>query len=310
MIRRPFDVWLLILSMAGFLALIAGGTAEEPKSPPKASPRPVGLRLVGNGRSWYTENCEPLCKAAGITGHRKNRPAETVESLTPLLENGEIDAYVWCHSSGGPVIGKLLPVLLELGPQHNPHFHGIYVQVPWLVHDGRDDANKFSKTNDEYNQTNLAEMQIKLEKVRMEHEIWADAINAKAGKRIVFLVPLGDAMLEVRKMIAAGKFPGVTKQSGKISDASNAPGQLPSSVLAGDNMPHPGDLARLLGNYMHFAAIYGMSPEGLPWENGYGFNAEQNKILEKLAWDMISRYPYAAISPPPNPKPDPVTPRR
>ena len=45
---------------------------------------------------------------------------------------------------------------------------------------------------------------------------------------------------------------------------------------------------------MHFAAIYGMSPEGLQWKTD--FNAEQNRILQKLAWDMVSKYPPAGIA--------------
>jgi hypothetical protein len=127
-------------------------------------------------------------------------------------------------------------------------------------------------------------MQVKMEKYRKQQEAYVDEVNAKAGKRVVFLVPLGDGMLEVRKMIAAGKFPGVTKVSG--------------SVLGGDHMPHQGLLGMRLGAYMHFAALYRMSPEGLkfPGKEGDGLTDEQRPILQKLAWDMVSKYPYAGIT--------------
>jgi hypothetical protein len=108
------------------------------------------------------------------------------------------------------------------------------MQMPWLVHDGLKDP----KSPEEYEKTDLAEYQAKLEKSRKQAEAYVDAVNAKAGKRMVFLVPLGDGMLEVRKMIAAGKFPGVTKQSGG------------NSVLRGDIMPHQGLLGMRLGTYM------------------------------------------------------------
>lgn len=88
-------------------------------------------------------------------------------------------------------------------------------------------------------------------------------------------------------MIAAGKFPGEAKQSvGKIS------------VLKGDIMPHQGLLGMRLGNYMHFAAIYRTSPEGLklPGKDGDELTDEQRAILQKLAWDMVSKYPYAGIA--------------
>jgi hypothetical protein len=272
-----FHITAALLGLGGLLALVAESVAQEPKSAQAAKTLPAGLRVAGGGNSWYSENCEPLCKASGIIGHQKVRAGNTVEKLTPVLEKGEIDVFVWGHTDIAPRgMEKLLPLLLELGPKHNPKFRGVYVQMPWLVHDGRQGV----KSAEEYEKTDLAEMQVKLEKSRKQQEAWADAINAKAGKRVVFLVPLGDGMLELRKMIVAGKFPGITKQSG--------------SVLRGDIMPHQGALAGFLGYYMHFAAIYGMSPEGLPWKTD--FNAEQNRILQKLAWDMVSKYPPAGIA--------------
>jgi hypothetical protein len=140
------------------------------------------------------------------------------------------------------------------------------------------------KLPEEYEQTDLAEMQVKMEKYRKEQEAYVDEVNAKAGKRVVFLVPLGDGMLEVRKMIVAGKFPGITKQR--------------NSVIGGDHMPHQGHLGARLGAYMHFAALYRMSPEGLlfPGKDGDGLTAEQRAILQKIEWDMVSKYPYAGIA--------------
>ncbi|MFY7953536.1 MAG: hypothetical protein ACOVT5_13610, partial [Armatimonadaceae bacterium] len=182
---------------------------------------------------------------------------------------------------------KFLPTLVELGPKHNPNFR-VLMQMPWLVHDGRNDI----KLPEEYEQTDLAELQVNMEKWRKQQEAYVDEVNAKAGKRVVFLVPLGDGMLEVRKMIEAGKFPGITKQNYK-----DKPGDR-GSVLGGDHMPHQGLLGHRLGTYMHFAALYRMSPEGLtfPGKDGDGLTDEQRAILQKLAWDMVSKYPYAGIA--------------
>jgi|GEM_PF-1229166 len=256
--------------------------AQDPKSEP-AKKLPAGLRVAGAGNSWYSENCEPLCKAAGIVGHKKitGINGNRIEDVTPLLEKGEIDAFVYGRTDIG-MEQKLLSAFLELGPKNNPNFRGVYVQMPWLVHDGRQGV----KSAEEYEKTDLVELQVKLEKSRKQQEVWADEVNAKAGKRVVFLVPLGDGMLEVRKLIAAGKFPGVTKQSDG------------NSVLRGDIMPHQGLLGMRLGSYMHFAALYRMSPEGLkfPGKDGDGLTDAQRAILQKLAWDMVSKYPYAGIA--------------
>jgi hypothetical protein len=256
--------------------------AEEPKRPAVAE-KPTGLRVMSGGHSWSTEDSALLCQAAGIAGHMKLKKqglnSSRIEDLTPLLEKGEIDAYVWQHSSVGPEFPKFLPALVELGPKHNANFR-VLMQMPWLVHDGRQGV----KLPEEYEQTDLAEMQVKMEKYRKEQEAYVDEVNAKAGKRVVFLVPLGDGMLEVRKMIVAGKFPGITKQR--------------NSVIGGDHMPHQGRPGARLGAYMHFAALYRMSPEGLlfPGKDGDGLTDEQRAILQKLAWDMVSKYPYAGIA--------------
>jgi hypothetical protein len=266
---------------------------QDPKLTPTKNV-PAGLRVMSGGYSWSTENSAPLCQAAGIAGHKKiggpGINANVIRDVTPLLEKAEIDAYVWQHSSVGPEFPKFLPTLVELGPKHNPNFR-VIMQMPWLVHDGRKDV----KLPEEYEKTDLAEYQTKMDAYRKQQETYVDEVNAKAGKRVVFLVPLGDGMLEVRKMIAAGKFPGVTKQSA-------ADGH---SVLRGDHMPHQGLLGLRLGTYMHFATLYRMSPEGLmfPGKEGDGLTDEQRPILQKLAWDMVSKYPYAGIAKFDPPKP-------
>jgi len=273
--------WVTAL-LVGILA--TGAMAEEPKQP-AVGEKPAGLRVMHGGHSWATEDSAPLCQAAGITGHKKigSRPdlnGNVLNHVMPLLEKGEIDAYIFQYSYVGPGAPNFLPTLVELGPKHNPNFRGVFMQMPWLVHDGRQGV----KLPEEYEQTDLAEMQVKMEKYRKQQEAYVDEVNAKAGKRVVFLVPLGDGMLEVRKMIAAGKFPGVTRQF--------------DSVLRGDIMPHQGHLGTRLGAYMHFAALYRMSPEGLkfPGKDGDGLPDDQRAILQKLAWDMVSKYPYAGIA--------------
>jgi hypothetical protein len=285
-----------LLGACGVFASSIAGKADDPKSTP-AKKLPAGLRVMNGGHSWSTENSAPLCHAAGIAGHKKitGVNGNRIDDVKPLLERGEIDVYVWQHSSVGREFPQFLPTLIELGIKHNPNFR-VLMQMPWLVHDGRQGV----KSPEEYEKTDLAEYQARMEKYRKQQEAYVDEVNAKAGKRIVFLVPLGDGMLEVRKMIAAGKFPGVTTQR--------------NSVLAGDIMPHQGLLGFRLGAYMHFAALYRMSPEGLrfPSKEGDGLTDEQRPILQKLAWDMVSKYPYAGIAkfePPQRPKDgDKVTP--
>lgn len=282
--------FLSIGVVCGFFAWSSNANAQDPNQP-VAAKKPAGLRVMSGGHSWSTENSEPLCQAAGITGHKRIKitgiNSNRIEDVTPLLEKGEIDVYVWQHNSVGPEFPKFLPTLVELGPKHNPNFR-VLMQMPWLTNDGRQGV----KSPEEYETTDLAEYQTKMEALRKRQETYVDEVNAKAGKRIVFLVPLGDGMLEVRKMIVAGKFPGITKQNYR-----DKPGDR-GSVLGGDHMPHQGLLGMRLGSYMHFAALYRMTPEGLkfPGKEGDGLTDEQRPILQKLAWDIVSKYPYAGIA--------------
>jgi len=279
---------LLIAIVWGLVGWSNDASAQEPK-PPVVAEKPAGLRVMNGGHSWSTENSAPLCQAAGIDGHKKitGINGNRIDDVKPLLEKGEIDVYVWQRSEVGPESPSFLPTLVELGPKHNPNFR-VHIQLPWLVHDGRKDP----KSPEEYETTDLVEYQAKLEKSRQHAEAYVDAVNAKAGKRIVFLVPLADGMLEVRKMIVAGKFPGITKVNYR-----DKPGDR-GSIMQGDIMPHQGHLGHRLGSYMHFAALYQMSPEGLkfPGKEGDGVTDEQRPILQKLAWDMVSKYPYAGIA--------------
>ena len=187
---------LLIGSICGLLVCAAGVGAQGPK-PPVVTEKPAGLRVMNGGHSWSTEHSAPLCQAAGIVGHKKitGINGNIIKDVTPLLEKGEIDVYVWQRSEVGPESPSFLPTLVELGPKHNPKFR-VHIQLPWLVHDGRQGV----KSPEEYEKTDLVEYQTKLEKSRKKAEDYVDAVNAKAGKRIVFLVPLADGMLEMRKV--------------------------------------------------------------------------------------------------------------
>lgn len=254
---------------------------------------PSGLRVAGGGNSWYAENCAPYAKELGIQGHQflrtihqnaRRAPGDTRQTPLELAEKGEIDVFVWGHTDGfggaDSSKSKMLLDVLEAGLKKNANFK-LYIQVPWLVHDGRNPA----PADIDYGESDLAEVQAKLDARRKVEEAAADATNARFGKRVVFLVPMSDAMMGLRRMIAAGKFPGVTNHS---------------AVFAGDHMPHASALGAGLGELCHFAAIYRMSPEGLPKTaamNRLGaLDENQLKILQKLAWETVSNYPHAGIA--------------
>lgn len=99
------------------------------------------------------------------------------------------------------------------------------------------------------------------------------------------------------EVVAAGKFPSITK-----------PAELWMKGEAFNMIVHRH--LRALAAYCDFAVIDGVSPEGLkPSFKGItykskggaehsmeGITDEQHAILQNIAWEKVSKYPYTGVS--------------
>ncbi len=272
------QVILGILSLCGFLAWAMGASAEEAKRP-AVEEKPAGLRVMFNGNSWFIFvpwGVADLVKAAEIQGHKEVRAAKPND--ISLIEAGEVDVYAhgvhwWMEV---PWVGGFAEKIVGMGLKANPNFRAYY-HAAWLVGDAR---AKDIKTTADYNDSKLADVQAALDKTRKGVEAIVDKLNEKFGKRVVFLVPVGDATLKLRAMVLEGKYPGVTKQSDLWADA----------------MPHAGVHVMALSGYCHFAAIYRTSPVGLKIDRFKELTDEQHAILQRIAWETVSKYPYAGVA--------------
>ena len=94
----------------------------------------------------------------------------------------------------------------------------------------------------------------------------------------MFIVPVGDAVVKLRAMVVEGKYPSVKTQS----------------ELFTDPIGHAGPHVQALAAYCNFVAIYRTSPEGLE-DTPKGVGETQRIILQKLAWETVSKYPYAGV---------------
>jgi hypothetical protein len=128
-------------------------------------------------------------------------------------------------------------------------------------------------------------------------------LNEKLGKPIVFVVPVGQAVLALREKVVNGQAVGLKRQS----------------ELFRDGVGHPTAPIQLLAGYCHFAVIYRRSPVGLPLP---GVNKEAkplfdvglwtldvnapllaryadadklNRILQELAWEAVTRHPLSGV---------------
>jgi hypothetical protein len=95
----------------------------------------------------------------------------------------------------------------------------------------------------------------------------------------VFIVPAGDAVIKLRQLVTEGKYPGISRQS----------------ELFRDPIGHGLDHVQWLVAYCNFVAIYGMNPTGLKVP-GDGLDDAQRAILEQIAWETVTQYPYSGVT--------------
>ena len=278
MTRTRCITWITTIVL--LLAAFSGGSAQEPKSSPgaKAPVPPKGLRIVYSGDSWHRfmpDYMGRLGKAADLK-EQSVRWSGKPDEIAELLGKGEIDVITWGRPgwSSHQLTEFLRLDVIENGLKGNSNFR-LCVQMAWMVQDG---LGKPFQSKDDYDNSKIADVKAVIDRERAKVEKIAAELNKKHGRQVVFLVPLGDATTSLRAMIVEGKFPGVTKQSAIFSDA----------------MPHPGPIAAELAAYCSYAAIYHTSPVGLQIKDGVP--EEQRVILQKLAWETVSKYPYAGVA--------------
>jgi hypothetical protein len=175
----------------------------------------------------------------------------------------------------------------------------IYLQHAWASGGGHWAPGDRSSIGTLRDDDDLAAIQVEWDKRRKKLEDKVDEINKQHGKQVVFIIPLADAVMKMRQMVAAGKLPGVTKQSQLFADDDE--------LKRRDD--HAGKQIAVLAVYCAYAAIHRKSPEGLKLSSPDGFfggpradkgkvpvDDAQHAILQKLAWETVSKYPYAGIA--------------
>lgn len=256
---------------------------DAPAEPqPAAKDAPSGVRYLYKSNGTMIIYFDAIAISAGISGHKNlgtgadlDKPV-TVNSGRKVLEDtprtlmkkGEVDVWLTTDVAWGE-----RPDLKEFGTAGlagNPNFR-LYQQARFLV-----------EKPEERDNSKIADVQAALDKVRKRLEVRVDAINKEIGKPVVFIVPVGDAIVKLREMVVDGKFPGLTKQSELFIAGSRG------SI-------HVEKHANLLTAYCNYAAIYQKSPVGLKLEMK-DITDEQHAILQKLAWETVSQYPHAGLT--------------
>jgi hypothetical protein len=108
-------------------------------------------------------------------------------------------------------------------------------------------------------------------------------LNESLGRTSVFIVPVSDAVFALRERLAAGKAPGLERQTDLFRDA----------------LGHPNPPLAVLVTYCHFATIYRRTPVGLAVPDAIKARSqadELNTLLQQLAWDAVTHHPMSGVT--------------
>lgn len=263
-----------------------------------AQVKPDGVRVFTTGHSFHVfvaPLLAELAAAAGITGHDQvgvqglgaatvlmhwNLPDSTNDAKR-ALRSGKVDVFTMSPIVSVPDDG--ISRFAALGLRHNPRLR-LLVQASWIPGEqplpvDQPDRDRWLKDNNLRDQTLVANLWPAINNFRRRLELQVDSLNRAYGRAVLSIVPVGDAVLRLRELVEGGAFPGVAKQS----------------ELFRDPVGHGFGPITALTAYCNFAAVYRMSPQGLDLALP-GVTPEQHAILQRLAWETISRYQYAHIN--------------
>jgi hypothetical protein len=296
--RRPAAASLVVLLAGSLMAASQARVAGE-QGAPQASPVSRGQRVFTCAHSFHVfvyRILGEMASAAGIKDHQSvglsriggsrviqhwNVPDEKNEAKA-ALRAGKVDVLtlspIWLPDDG-------IEKFAKLGFEHNPDIR-ITVQEFWLPNDTYHPVYPLeTRKKVDHNATVIEEL--RQQQARYDHDMeeFIRGLNARLGKDVLVVVPVGQAAVALREKIVAGQAPGLKAQWDLFRDTWGHP-QPPLQVLAG---------------YCHFAVIYRRSPVGLPvppelasMEN-LNDKDKLNRLLQELAWDTVNHHPLTGV---------------
>lgn len=272
--------------------------ADDKPAKPAAADVPKGLRIYSIGHSFHVFMpgiLAQISKSAGIADHRQVGlssiggsyvmqhwdVADDKFKAKATLESGDLDvltiAPLFLPDEG---IENFVRFASEKSPQIR-----VLVQEFWLPFDVNVNFRKEKAPAPDREVFDLKKLQDEHDKYFHEIDEQVRALNAKyAGKPAVFVAPVGQAVLSLRKRIAEGAAPGLAKQTDLFTDPIGH-AKPPLAVLVA---------------YCYYAQIYGRSPVGLPVPPALkGVDDEQtpklNQLLQEIAWDAVTEHPLSGV---------------
>lgn len=278
-----------ILPLVALVALFALPCGMADPAAARA-PFEEGPRLFVCGHSFvsFTHNrLPPMAAAAGITHHDAGKQiigGSTVlqhwnvsgssNKAKAALRAGRVDVLTLAPHLLMPDVG--INNFTWFGLETNPDLR-VLVQASWPPRDGYPPGFRNWMRN-------LATVESLRQQRDFFHGIWLTtletqvrALNDAVGTDAVFILPVSHAVYALREHVALGTAPGLTWQTDLFSD----------------DLGHPRAPLSELVTYCHFAALFQLSPVGLPVPTTLRFyqRAEElNLLLQEIAWEAVTGY--------------------
>jgi hypothetical protein len=286
--------WLPLIAVALLLPLIS--RAEDKPTAKLAPPITKGQRVFSCGHSFHVfvpNILRDMAQGAEIKDHTQlglssiggSRViqhwdvAEGKNKAKEALATGKVDVLtlspIHLPDDG---IEKFTKLALE----HNPDIH-VTVQEFWLPFDIYDITFKQRPKAVDHNAPTVEELRKLHAPYFQSMDDHVRELNKKFGKRVLYVVPVGQAVIALREKIIKGEAPGLAKQDDLFTDP----------------IGHAKAPLQALVAYCHFAVIYRRTPVGLPMPavlDKAKTDPKLNRLLQELAWDAAVKHPLSGLT--------------
>lgn len=281
--------FLTTLVLCSHAALLA---AEQSVAVPTTRIFYTGHSFAGAPAAWLGV----LAQQAQITGYENLgrqalggsrvvdhwKLADARNAARKALLTGSVDILTLSPNMQLPDEG--IDLFADLAVQHNPRIR-ILVQGSWMTWDG---LGKDGIKNAERDTQPVAEIRDRTAQHMAAIRAQLRATNARLGREVCTLIPVGSAVVRVRELIAEGKLPGFDR---------------PSQLFV-DDLGHTTAAIQQLCAYLYYAAVFHRDPRELRglgnngWTKAMGApHPDLGPLLRVIAWETMLAEPLSGLNP-------------
>ena len=246
-----------------------------------AAPNWLGLLAKQAQISGYENLGRQALGASRVIDHWNL--ADARNTAKAALIKGGVDILTLSPNMQMPDDG--IDPFVDLALKHNPNVR-ILVQGSWMTWDG---LGKDGIKNAARDTRPVSEIRDRTAKHMEEIRAQLRATNARVGREVCTLIPVGTAVVRLRELIAEGALPGFDK---------------PSQLFV-DDLGHTTAAIQQLCAYLYFAAVFHRDPCELPglgnngWTKAMGTpHPDLGPLLRKIAWETMQAEPLSGLSKP------------